>query len=379
VAELRGEVALLLREGEERIREEVREELEGRLEERQAVLRAEVAATREQLEEELANEMEHREAQEQEWIQRLDAARGGKEGMAKQSAVKAVAASIPLEVAKVVRDRPHLVLCAFKDKWDTPSATITYDSFLANHNNTDCSCCGSGGLDLATGIFTCTAPGHYTVTFSCCAKLEAGQGVWLSLHLNGEEVAESKWRHKVAGEKKAKELAEHTLQNGDCRISRAEKDLKKGASRTLHSSNCRICQKERELLDQKVQNIWLGDWVYTQGARTVVSPSGDAEHCLTPAAGVGAGAGGHAGAAAGAGAGAGWLCVAVGALRGAAPDRRGPLAGRPRRPGRLLAATHARLAGSITFLSRIKRIYRLSRSHVTFVRKIKVHYLIACL
>jgi hypothetical protein len=161
---------------------------------------------------------------------------GDGDGFASQSSVAALAATIPSAAAQAVRDMPHQVLCAFKDKWHTPGATITYDSFLVNHSNTNCSGCGSGGLDLATGIFTCTAAGHYTVTFSCYAQLATGQGIWLNLHLNDKEVPESKWRYKVAKE-------------GD--------GAKEGAAEEKDGG--------------QEQNIWLGDWVYTQGSRTVVS------------------------------------------------------------------------------------------------------------
>merc|ERR1711892_1610483 len=66
---------------------------------------------------------------------------------------------------KVKRDTPEVFYCGFNsgDYVSSPS-TIKYDSMFYSRTNQP-----TGGLDLATGVFTSPFPGTYTVTWSLSA------------------------------------------------------------------------------------------------------------------------------------------------------------------------------------------------------------------
>merc|ERR1711935_865915 len=59
---------------------------------------------------------------------------------------------------KVKRDTPEVVYCGYRD-YVLSTSTITYDSMFYSRTNQP-----TGGLDLATGVFTSPFPGTYTVT-----------------------------------------------------------------------------------------------------------------------------------------------------------------------------------------------------------------------
>jgi len=117
-----------------------------------------------------------------------------REELATKSCLREAVETVPEAVKSVVASLPTLVISAFKNEWTQPDSTITYDSFLTNHSRG----ANAGELDLKTGVFTCAQAGHFTVTFSAYAQLQPGEGVWLHLAHQEEEVVESKWRHKVS-------------------------------------------------------------------------------------------------------------------------------------------------------------------------------------
>jgi len=117
-----------------------------------------------------------------------------REELATKACLREAVETVPGAVKSVVGSLPVLLISAFKNEWSQPDSTITYDSFLTNHNRG----ANAGELDLKTGVFTCAQAGHFTVTFSAYAQLQPGEGVWLHLAHQGEEVVESKWRHKVS-------------------------------------------------------------------------------------------------------------------------------------------------------------------------------------
>merc|ERR1711962_1681791 len=83
--------------------------------------------------------------------------------------------------AKLRRESPVVISCAYQDKWDKAASVITYDSHVVG---------GAGGIDLDTGRFTLGkgGSGYYSVTYSGWAELERGQEVMLWLYRNGEWV-----------------------------------------------------------------------------------------------------------------------------------------------------------------------------------------------
>merc|ERR1711892_598229 len=86
---------------------------------------------------------------------------------------------------KVKRDTPEVVYCGYRDYVLSPS-TITYDSMFYSRTNQP-----TGGLDLATGVFTSPFPGTYTVTYSLYASNDHGEYVWLYLYKNEVQIDES--------------------------------------------------------------------------------------------------------------------------------------------------------------------------------------------
>ena len=97
-----------------------------------------------------------------------------------------------------VRDLPYLMVCVYQDIWTTAGATITYDAILSDYNNSDKPGGGDGKLDIETGTYTAITPGHYTVTFSGVAGVNAGEEILIYLWCNGERVVESKWHSYVS-------------------------------------------------------------------------------------------------------------------------------------------------------------------------------------
>merc|ERR1711935_536395 len=70
---------------------------------------------------------------------------------------------------KVTRDTPEVFYCGYQDLVSSPS-TITYSSMFYSRTNQP-----TGGLDLATGVFTTPFPGTYTVTYSLRADTDNGE------------------------------------------------------------------------------------------------------------------------------------------------------------------------------------------------------------
>ena len=69
-----------------------------------------------------------------------------------------------------MRNPPYMHACgAHYDYLDIKSATIPYSTLLYSSTNTE-----GGGLDIASGVFTSSYPGSYTVTWSLNANDGAG-------------------------------------------------------------------------------------------------------------------------------------------------------------------------------------------------------------
>merc|ERR1711892_929651 len=83
---------------------------------------------------------------------------------------------------------PEVFYCGFQDYVDrvySPS-TIPYDSMFYSRTNQP-----TGGLDLATGVFTSPFPGTYTVTYSLYAYNEQDGYVIIYLYKNEVQIDES--------------------------------------------------------------------------------------------------------------------------------------------------------------------------------------------
>merc|ERR1712226_936700 len=107
-------------------------------------------------------------------------------------------ADLPGAVAAAVRDLPYEMVSVYKDYWTTRDATITYDSYLSDYNNSERPGGGDGSLDLSTGTFTCLTPGHYTVTYSGYSGLDPGEANYIYLSVNGERVEESEYYERTS-------------------------------------------------------------------------------------------------------------------------------------------------------------------------------------
>merc|ERR1719334_869850 len=72
-------------------------------------------------------------------------------------------ASLETSVAEVrkINGLPYVVTCAYREEWDTSSATITYDSLISDFKNRDDPDGGDGVLDIATGVYTVIRPAGY--------------------------------------------------------------------------------------------------------------------------------------------------------------------------------------------------------------------------
>ena len=89
-----------------------------------------------------------------------------------------------------LRDLPIVLISAWQPNWLTSPQTVTFESFLANFNNTN----RSGGLDLESGIFTCNYSAYYSVSFSAYCNVGPSNAYqYLYLYKNGIELPESEW------------------------------------------------------------------------------------------------------------------------------------------------------------------------------------------
>lgn len=94
-----------------------------------------------------------------------------------------------------LRDLPIVIISAWRLSGLTSPQTVTFESFLANFNNADRPGGGDGVFDLDSGIFTCFAPGYYTVSFSAHSDVGGGQATSQDLYLfkNGSQLDETYW------------------------------------------------------------------------------------------------------------------------------------------------------------------------------------------
>merc|ERR1711892_1022949 len=86
---------------------------------------------------------------------------------------------------KVKRNIPEVVYCGYRYLVTSPR-TITYDYLFYHRTNQP-----TGGLDLATGVFTSPFPGTYTITYSLEAVNYFGEEVQLCLYKNEVMIDES--------------------------------------------------------------------------------------------------------------------------------------------------------------------------------------------
>ena len=86
-----------------------------------------------------------------------------------------------------MRNPPYMHACGYQDYTYINSATIPFSTLLYSSTNTE-----GGGLDIASGVFTSSWPGSYTVTWALQASDDAGDHV-VSIYLqhNGENIVES--------------------------------------------------------------------------------------------------------------------------------------------------------------------------------------------
>merc|ERR1711892_1389725 len=76
----------------------------------------------------------------------------------------------------IIRNPPFIHSCGYQSSTSITSQTIPYSSLLYSSTNTE-----GGGLDIASGVFTCPWPGSYTVTWSLMADVNAGEYVHIYL------------------------------------------------------------------------------------------------------------------------------------------------------------------------------------------------------
>merc|ERR1712142_1143666 len=89
---------------------------------------------------------------------------------------------------KRMRNTPYMHACgAHIDKLNMKSTTIPYYTLLYSSTNTE-----GGGLDIASGVFTSSYPGSYTVTWALHPYNDAGDH-YVSIYLqhNGQNIDES--------------------------------------------------------------------------------------------------------------------------------------------------------------------------------------------
>merc|ERR1711892_723218 len=93
--------------------------------------------------------------------------------------------SLDHETSIKVKMGPEVIYCGYQNSVTSPS-TITYDSMFYSRTNQP-----TGGLDLATGLFTSPFTGTYTVTYSLSVTNNPGDQVQLYLYKNEVQIDES--------------------------------------------------------------------------------------------------------------------------------------------------------------------------------------------
>ena len=66
-------------------------------------------------------------------------------------------------------------------------------------------------MDIEAGIFTAMTAGTYSINFSGQADLEAGHGIMMYLHHNGQRVDESYWYTYNGGSGHIEEMGARSL------------------------------------------------------------------------------------------------------------------------------------------------------------------------
>merc|ERR1719481_126730 len=94
-----------------------------------------------------------------------------------------------------MRNPPYMHACGYQLVTTIKSATISYSRLLYSSTNTE-----GGGLDIASGVFTSSYPGSYTVTWGLTAYDGAGEHlVSIYLQHNGQNIEESFHRSYYEG------------------------------------------------------------------------------------------------------------------------------------------------------------------------------------
>ena len=112
---------------------------------------------------------------------------------------------------KSVRNPPYESYCGYNyNSQDKDSTTLTYNSPLL-HSSTNLGgsgacppggCPAHSGLSADTGVYTCTWPGDYQVTWSTVSLPDSGdQKIYIYLYRNGEQVGESVQEAYYGGER----------------------------------------------------------------------------------------------------------------------------------------------------------------------------------
>merc|ERR1719481_1030561 len=88
-----------------------------------------------------------------------------------------------------MRNPPYMHACGAHYYYlDIKSATIPYTTLLYSSTNKP-----GGGLDIASGVFTSSHPGSYTVTWALQAIVDAvDDAVYIYLQHNGQNIGESR-------------------------------------------------------------------------------------------------------------------------------------------------------------------------------------------
>merc|ERR1719285_235092 len=102
-------------------------------------------------------------------------------------------ASLDTSVNEALPRTDSVAICGYTQGWNTPSATITYDSLLVDNSE-------SGQLDTESGVFTCLAAGLYSVSFSGQAYLDPGEYFRMFVLRNGKRVEESRFYAQAAAD-----------------------------------------------------------------------------------------------------------------------------------------------------------------------------------
>ena len=126
---------------------------------------------------------------------------------------------LPTAVEQGLRDLPFEMVCAFKQNWYETSSIVNYDRITVEFNNSDRPGGADGSMNIETGVFTTVTSGHYIVTFSGTAVVDAGEFTDMFLYHNGVKLDESRWYTKMlagSGDDNIRDQGSRTVVSNDC-------------------------------------------------------------------------------------------------------------------------------------------------------------------